>query len=109
LRLLFDQNLSRALVLRLADLFPGSTHVTNAGLETASDIAIWAWAAEHDRVLVTKDRDFERDVEYPGPPPKCVLLMLGNATTDDVELRVRQAVEELAGFEHDARRVLVLA
>jgi predicted nuclease of predicted toxin-antitoxin system len=40
LKLLFDQNLSPGLVERLADLYPGSTHVYSMGLDRASDLAV---------------------------------------------------------------------
>ncbi|HLP25724.1 MAG TPA: DUF5615 family PIN-like protein [Acidobacteriota bacterium] len=40
MKLLFDQNLPRSLVERLSDLFPSSTHVRDAGLAQADDIAI---------------------------------------------------------------------
>lgn len=36
-KLLFDQNLSHTLVVRLADLFPGSIHVRDVGLQAAAD------------------------------------------------------------------------
>jgi len=40
-KLLFDENLSRKLVERLEDLFPGSTHLAFEGLLTAPDIDVW--------------------------------------------------------------------
>jgi len=36
-KLLFDQNLSPALVGRLGDLFPGSVHVWTIGLDAVPD------------------------------------------------------------------------
>lgn len=45
MKLLFDQNLSSALVGHLADLFPGSTHVKSLGMMSADDVAIWSYAA----------------------------------------------------------------
>lgn len=41
MRLLFDQNLSRHLVRRLAVEFPDSAHVTDVALNTATDVEIW--------------------------------------------------------------------
>lgn len=108
MKLIFDQNLSRALVHRLADRFPDSTHVTDAGLERATDTAVWTWARNNHEVLVTKDRDFERADEFPGPPPRCILITLGNASTDDVEELIRQAVADVDVFEHDNRRLLAI-
>lgn len=58
MRLLLDENLSRRLVARLAAYFPGSEHVTNAGLEHATDREVWEFARRHDYVIVSKDSDF---------------------------------------------------
>ena len=44
MKLLFDQNLSPKLVMRLADLFPGSCHVQSAGLDCANDDQVWEHA-----------------------------------------------------------------
>ncbi len=38
MKLLFDENLSHKLVRRLADLFPDSVHVRDAGLKAAEDL-----------------------------------------------------------------------
>ena len=55
--LLFDQNLSRRLPLLLAPEFPGSEQVIAAGLATADDRAVWAYAAAHGLAVVSKDSD----------------------------------------------------
>lgn len=47
MKLLYDQNLSRHLVARLAQLFPDSAHVATLGLDTASDREVWDYAGEH--------------------------------------------------------------
>jgi len=54
-KLLFDQNLSRRLVGRLASVFPGSAHVVDVGLESSSDEEIWSYAGAEDYVVVSKD------------------------------------------------------
>jgi predicted nuclease of predicted toxin-antitoxin system len=58
LKLLFDQNLSPKLAVRLADLFPGSSHVLSLGLDRASDDAIWDHARDQNYAIVTKDADY---------------------------------------------------
>ena len=58
MKLLFDQNLSPALVERLADVFPQSIHVRDAGLASAPDEAVWRFALEQGLAIVTKDSDF---------------------------------------------------
>lgn len=108
MRLLIDQNLSRSLVRRLADLFPGSTHVASVALETADDQQVWIWAREQSHVLITKDRDFQRAKDFPGPPPKCILITAGNASTDDIEDLLRRSMARIDGFETDPARILRL-
>jgi predicted nuclease of predicted toxin-antitoxin system len=85
LRLLFDQNLSPRLPDRLADLFPGSTHVSFLGLEQASDDAVRTYANVHSYAIVTKDADFGDIGVVRGFPPKVIWLRLGNCTTRDIE------------------------
>jgi predicted nuclease of predicted toxin-antitoxin system len=57
-KLLFDQNLSPRLVGLLADVFPGSLHVRQVGLERADDESIWSLARDRSFAIVTKDSDF---------------------------------------------------
>jgi predicted nuclease of predicted toxin-antitoxin system len=51
-------------VTRLVALFsveyPASQHVTEVGLDTATDAEIWSYAGEHDFVIVSKDSDFRQ-------------------------------------------------
>ena len=58
LRLLIDQDLDhvilRGLLLRAPNLDVITAH--QAGLSNASDPELLAWAAEHERVIVTHDR-----------------------------------------------------
>ena len=53
--LLFDQNLSHRLPILLAAEFPGSEQVIGAGLATADDRAVWAYAAARGLAIVSKD------------------------------------------------------
>ena len=48
MKLLFDQNLSPNLVALLADVFPGSLHIRDAGLERATDESVWRFALERE-------------------------------------------------------------
>ena len=41
MRLLLDHNLSPRLVDRLADVYPGSSHVFRVGLDRALDLDVW--------------------------------------------------------------------
>jgi predicted nuclease of predicted toxin-antitoxin system len=57
-RLLLDENLSRRLVERLADLFPGSIHVASEGLLQAADARLWAYAKVGGFAIATADADY---------------------------------------------------
>ena len=80
MKLLFDQNLSRHLVVEFAD----SRHVTEVGLDSATDNEIWTYAGEHGFVIVSKDSDFRQLAFLNGPPPKAIWLRLGNASTTEI-------------------------
>ena len=67
MRLLFDQNLSRHLVRMFALEYAESRHVTDVGLDTATDEEIWAYAGEHGFVIVSKDSDFRQLAFLHGP------------------------------------------
>jgi predicted nuclease of predicted toxin-antitoxin system len=72
LKLLFDQNLSRKLVTRLADLFPDSSHVQFHNLTEADDSDIWEFAKSQDFCIVTQDADFADRSRLYGSPPKVI-------------------------------------
>ena len=88
MKLLFDQNLSFKLCERLADLFPYSSQVRLAGLETADDRAVWEFARSNDFAIVSQDSDFADMAAVFGPPPKVIWLRCGNQTNDVIEKNV---------------------
>ena len=101
MKLLFDENLSPRLVGLLADLFPGSTHVRDVGLKTASDPEVWAFAGAEHFVIVSKDADFRQRSILFGSPPKVIGVLLGNCPTARVETVLRTSAALLARFEQD--------
>ena len=58
MRLLFDQNLSPRLKETLRGIYPESLHLRDIGLESADDVVVWAYARDHEFVIVSKDSDF---------------------------------------------------
>jgi predicted nuclease of predicted toxin-antitoxin system len=106
--LLLDQNLAPALARRLADLYPGSSHVRDAGLAAADDEAIWAYAAARGYAIVTKDDDFRQRSFLRGAPPKVVWVKLGNCTTADVEAALRMRHVDVVAFAADATSALLV-
>jgi predicted nuclease of predicted toxin-antitoxin system len=101
MKLLLDQNLSPKLVNRLADLFPGSVHVQSAGLDSADDDQIWAYARNNGHAIVTKDEDYNNLSVLRGVPPKVIWLQLGNCTTGQVEAEFRSRFADIQAFEND--------
>jgi predicted nuclease of predicted toxin-antitoxin system len=53
MKLLFDQNLSARLVVRLEDLFPQSVHVKTLGMTQSDDSSIWNYARDRGFTLVS--------------------------------------------------------
>ena len=101
MKLLFDQNLSPKLVARLADLFPGSSHVQSAGLDGASDESVWEHARLNGFAIVTKDEDYNNLSVLRGLPPKVLWLQLGNCTTAQVQALFRARAADIEAFEQD--------
>ncbi|MFN6566683.1 DUF5615 family PIN-like protein [Dendronalium sp. ChiSLP03b] len=95
MKLLFDQNLSRKLVSRLADIFPDSSHVQFHGLAEKTDTEIWQFARMNDFCIVTQDADFVERSRLYGFPPKVVWLRCGNVATNQVEALIRSGVEAI--------------
>ena len=98
MKLLFDQNLSRKLAVRLADIFPDSSHVQFHDLQERTDTEIWEFARSNDFCIVTQDADFAERSRLYGSPPRVVWLRCGNAPTNQVEALIRsgeQAIGEL--------------
>ena len=102
MKLLFDQNLSPKLVNRLADLFPGSSHVQSVGLDCAGDDRIWEYARSNGFAIVTKDEDYNTLSVVRGNPPKVIWLQSSNCTTAQVEAVFRARFTDIEAFENDA-------
>jgi len=108
-KLLFDENLSRRVVKRLAGMFPDSVHVADLGLQRATDREVWERAGRDDYLLVSKDSVFNDLAFVHGPPPKVVWLRVGNASTAQIEELLAAPADTISAFaanDHDA--VLVL-
>jgi len=60
LKLLFDQNLSYRLAEFFSGEFPGSLHVRDVGLASATDIEVWEYAKRLGFTIVSKDTDFSQ-------------------------------------------------
>ncbi|HWR50902.1 MAG TPA: DUF5615 family PIN-like protein [Bryobacteraceae bacterium] len=107
--LLFDENLSRKLVSRLADLFPGSSHVTFANLLQCPDAYVWEYAKAHGYAIVTADADFHEMAMTFGPPPKVIWLRGCNYPTLVAEQILRGQAIRIGEFLRNVdQSVLIL-
>lgn len=109
MKLLFDENLSRKLVVRLADLYPDSAHVADANLLESPDREIWEFAKAGNFIIVSTDSDFYELATAIGPPPKVVWLRRWTHPTRDAERVLRREAIRIAEFAADSELgVLVL-
>lgn len=107
-KLLFDENLSFRLVELLAEPFPGSAHVNDAGLHGCPDGDVWTHAATHGFVLVSKDNDFRQLSFLRGAPPKVVWLRVGNAPTKAVVDLLRSRQADIESFVQEVETALLM-
>ena len=109
MKLPLDQNLSPRLVGLLADLFDGSLHVGQVGLERADDDAIWRFAKDRGFAIVTKDSDFQERSQLAASAPRIVWIRRGNCSTQDIEALLRKHAARISVLDSDPdTRFLVL-
>jgi predicted nuclease of predicted toxin-antitoxin system len=97
------------LVGALAELYPGSVHISDVGLLGAADISIWQHAGANGFVLVSKDEDFHRLSVLSGPPPKVIWLRMGNCSTEQIIELLREMRDEIQAFlQHEEAGFLAL-
>ncbi|WP_321478112.1 DUF5615 family PIN-like protein [uncultured Paludibaculum sp.] len=108
MKLLLDENLSRRLVDRLADLFPDSTHVALTGLLQSPDISIWEHAKAGDYTIVTADADFYELATTFGPPPKVIWLRGCDYPTAVAERLIRGQAIRVTEFLNDPDRAVLI-
>jgi len=108
-KLLFDENLSRKLVVSLAELYPDSAHVVDFDLLESPDRKIWEVAKAAGFVIVSTDSDFYELATTIGPPPKVVWLRRWTHPTRAAERILRREAIRIAEFSADPELgVLVL-
>lgn len=103
MKLLFDQNLSPRLVVRLGDTFPGSQHIYPLGLGSVLDTEVWNYAKLEGYTIVTKDADFSDLCLLLGFPPNIIWIRRGNCKALDVEVLLRLHVEGVEILDTDPR------
>jgi len=109
LKLFFDENLSRKLPARLADIYPDSVHASEVDLIQAPDLRIWQYAKEHEFVLVSTDRDFFQIARQLLSPPKLIWLRRWTRPTRDAEAILRSQALRIYDFSRNSKSgVLIL-
>jgi predicted nuclease of predicted toxin-antitoxin system len=108
MKLLLDQNVSPALVRRLADLYPDSAHVFTLGMGEADDISICEFAVEQGFVVVTKDADYCELLSLRQTPPKIIWIRTGNCSSSEVENLLRFHAEQIKAFGSSESVVLLM-
>lgn len=101
MKLLFDENLSPKLPLRLADIFPNSLHVRDVGMKATVDPIVWDYAKDNNLTIVSKDADMHDLSLVLGNPPKVIWLRLGNCSTSQVERLLRREFDAIESFCSD--------
>ena len=101
MKLLLDENLSRKLAVRLAELYPGCAHVADFSLLQQSDRDIWAFAQREDFIIVSTDADFYELATTVGPPPKVIWLRRWSHPTRDAEWVLRREAVRITEFVAD--------
>ncbi|MBP6734049.1 MAG: DUF5615 family PIN-like protein [Chromatiaceae bacterium] len=78
MKFLVDNQLPAALVRWLAARGLDACHVSDVGLEEASDQHVWDYAVAQDRVLISKDEDFLHLATRSGFAAPLIWVRLGN-------------------------------
>jgi predicted nuclease of predicted toxin-antitoxin system len=100
-KLLFDHNLSPALVNRLQNLYPNSNHVYRLDLDRIPDIEAWEYARQENFLIVTKDSDFSDICLLRGFPPKIIWVRRGNCKTAEIEEILRRHNDDIEELNND--------
>lgn len=98
MKLLFDENLSPKLPKLVSEFYPGSIHVRDCGLRSASDFEVWEFARVQEYSIVSKDSDFQEESVLRGSPPRVIIVRIPNAKTAEVASVLISARGRVADF-----------
>jgi predicted nuclease of predicted toxin-antitoxin system len=101
LKLLFDQNISHRVAIRLRFIFPECGQVRELKLENSSDREIWDFAKRENFTIITFDADFYDLVTLFGHPPKVIWLRIGNTATDNLIEVIQGHAQTIEAFVSD--------
>jgi predicted nuclease of predicted toxin-antitoxin system len=107
-KLLLDENLSPNLAKALSQDYPGSAHVRDLDLRSATDQAVWERARTEGYTVVSKDSDFRQMSFLFGAPPKVVWIGLGNCSTAEILALLRNRRAALQSFWEDSEAAFLV-
>jgi predicted nuclease of predicted toxin-antitoxin system len=96
-RFLVDAQLPPLLARYLVAAGYQAEHVSNLGLNAASDQEIWGRAADLGAVIVTKDEDFVTLRALQSEGPSVVWVRVGNSTRDTLIGAISSALPAIIG------------
>lgn len=106
-RLLIDNQLPPALARFLTERGLDATHVSDIGLESASDAIIWRHAETHGMVIVSKDDDFRlRSDQFLKIPPQVVWVRLRNCRKQPLLEAFDRVLESLVSAIQSGERLI---
>lgn len=108
MKLLLDQNISRKLVKKLTPDFPGTNHVSHAGIETRPDFGVWKYAKDNEFTIITQDADYYELSLINGFPPKIIWLRCGNNTTNYIYYLIMEHKESIQQFIEEKEKFACL-
>lgn len=108
MKLLLDENLSRHIVVSFASSEIEMAHISDFGLESATDQQIWDFAKDNGYAIVSKDADFHHMSFALGAPPKTIWLKLGNCSTRELTDCLRRDLQSVKKFLDDTDSALMI-
>lgn len=108
MKLLFDQNLSRKLVVEFVNGYPGSRHVAGVGLALSTDLEIWEFARKNEFCIISKDADFHQLSFLLGAPPKTIWLRAANSSTKELSALIGENEQNIRMFLLDIESALLV-
>jgi predicted nuclease of predicted toxin-antitoxin system len=100
MRFFIDAQLPAVLARWLAANGHEAQHVSDVGMSAASDGVIWAYAVQHELIIVTKDEDFAQRRMLSSSGPRVLWLRFRNSRKQELLLRFSALLPQVvAAFE----------
>jgi predicted nuclease of predicted toxin-antitoxin system len=105
LKFLLDENISRKIIPLIQNESMEFCHVLSISTGMTppiSDHGIWKFARENNHHIITKDEDFIKLSMIFGPPPKVILLSIGNLKNKDLAEVIKRNTTNIQKFVDQA-------